>query len=835
MSPGDFRVQTQAVAAEGALASSSEFPCVSGYQIKEELGRGGMGIVYLARQSLPARFVALKVISAGPFANEQALARFRREAAIIGQLQHANIVPIYEVGSHHGRPYFTMEYLNGGNLAQRLSKQPIAARPAAQLVETLARAMQAAHERGFVHRDLKPSNILLADDGTPKVSDFGLAKQLVAETEMSAGDLTESGAMLGTPNYMAPEQASGKSSAQQWRNPSAGLGSAVDVYGLGAILYECLTGQPPFRAASVLETLDMVRSQEPTPPKQYQPSLPRDLQTICLKCLEKNPLKRYASAHDLAYDLRRFQTGEPILAVPVSAFGRFVKWSRRRPAWAALWGLVLAMIVVSFGAVAYHTTQLHNSLIELSTKETQVRQAKEQSDANYQAARKTIHQMLDRSEERILKSTIPQVRELMAQQAEDALQFFRTVAARSSDPDPGLQYEVAEALGLVGRHRGLLGDRSQAVNLLREGLQVAQALAASDPSSAQVQLLLGEMHLYLAENLPVQRDGEAEKHYLEAREILDAVSEHPPNGRNMDVDKAYCRHQLGILYRQTGRLPLAEEQLRQALHFWQIATAKPKTVPPILMNRKADSHISLGLILYQKEQFPASQMEYIEAEKCCLEAARQLPEDLDVVATLGTIYLDWGLLYEAKGENDEALRRWKVSIDLLEHALQREPNMVRLRTPARNAHGARGRLSGQLEHYAQQAEDLRRDMELSPGRPSAGIREQEATALARSGDHVRAMSAVERLVSAPPAKLEWNDYQELAAAAVFSSTAAGRDPKLASTERSDLAERYATRAVQLLEKAVACVDAKNADDLRKGLKSDKRWATLRNRPDFPKE
>ena len=688
--PGERRLQTQVSGAtERGSASSGELPCVSGYQIEGELGRGGMGIVYLARQAFPNRLVALKVISVGPLANEQALARFRREAAIIGQLQHANIVPIYEVGSHNGHPYFTMEHLSGGNLSQRLSEGPMAAQLAAQLVETLARAMQAAHECGFVHRDLKPSNILLAGDGTPKVSDFGLAKQLVAETEMTAGDLTESGAMLGTPNYMAPEQASGKSSAQQSYNSSARLGSAVDVYGLGAILYECLTGQPPFRAASVLETLDMVRSQEPTPPKWYQPGLPRDLQTICLKCLEKNPLKRYGSAQALADDLRRFRTGEPILAVPVSALGRLVKWSRRRPAWAALWALVLLMVGASGGAVAYHTTQLHNSLIELSAKEIQVRQAKEQSDANYRAARQTIHQMLDRSEERILKSAIPQVRELLAQQGEDALQFFRAVAARSPEPDPGLQYEVAEALALVGRHRGLLGDRAHAANLLREAVQVLQSLLGSDPSASQVQLLLGETHMYLAENLPVQIGGEAEKHYLEAHRILDSVSEHPPKGSNIDLDRAYCWHQLGILYRQTGRLPLAEEQLRQALHFWELATAKPKTFPPILLNRKADSHISMGLILYQKEQFAASQTEYTEAEKCCMEAGRQLPDDLDVVATLGTIYLDWGLLDEAKGEHDEALRRYKMAIDLLDKALLREPNMVRLRIPARNARGAR--------------------------------------------------------------------------------------------------------------------------------------------------
>jgi len=234
------------------------------YGILRPLGSGGMGLVFAARQTQPRRIVALKMILAGPRGSRQRLARFHTETEIIARLQHPNIVPVYEAGEHQGRPYFTMEYAAGGNLAQKLAAAPLAARPAAELVAALARAVHFAHERGFIHRDLKPANILLAADGTPKITDFGLAKQIGEEAVGAAGPYrTESDAILGTPGYMAPEQAG---LASPGRKPGeSAVGPAADVYALGTILYECLTGRPPFMAASLLETLEQVRSQEPVP------------------------------------------------------------------------------------------------------------------------------------------------------------------------------------------------------------------------------------------------------------------------------------------------------------------------------------------------------------------------------------------------------------------------------------------------------------------------------------------------------------------------------------------------------------------------------------------
>jgi formylglycine-generating enzyme required for sulfatase activity len=305
---------------------------VPGYEILKELGRGGMGVVYQARHLHLNRVVALKMILAGSHASEQDLQRFLGEAEAVAALQDPHVVQLYEFGQHEGLPYFTMEFVGGGSLADKLRGTPLTPGEAARLVEQLARGMACAHQRGIVHRDLKPHNVLLAEDRIPKITDFGLAKKVDA-----GGGLTATGAVVGTPSYMAPEQAGGQGKH---------VGPAADVYALGAILYECLTGRPPFRAATMMETLQQVLTAEPAAVRQLQPGVSRDLETICHKCLRKEPHRRYASALELAEDLRRFQAGEPITARPVGVGERLLKWARRRPAAAAV---VLVSVLVSLG------------------------------------------------------------------------------------------------------------------------------------------------------------------------------------------------------------------------------------------------------------------------------------------------------------------------------------------------------------------------------------------------------------------------------------------------------------------------------------------------------
>jgi predicted Ser/Thr protein kinase len=322
--PESPRVGDDGAAGRGAGGLAS----VPGYEVLEELGRGGMGVVYEARQTRLNRLVAVKMIRADAVAGKEARARFLSEARAVARLQHPNIVQVFEVGEAEDQPFFSMEFVEGGSLSRRLSHSPLAAGEAARLVEVLARAMHYAHERGVVHRDLKPANVLLTADGTPKVTDFGLAKQLDQESGQ-----TQTGAMVGTPSYMAPEQAEGR---------VKDVGPLSDVYALGAILYECLTGRPPFRAATIPQTLRQVVEVEPVAPRDLNPAVPRDLETVCLKCLHKEPSRRYASGADLAEDLRRFQAREPITARPVGPAERLGRWCRRNPAVA---GTALALAV----------------------------------------------------------------------------------------------------------------------------------------------------------------------------------------------------------------------------------------------------------------------------------------------------------------------------------------------------------------------------------------------------------------------------------------------------------------------------------------------------------
>ncbi len=372
------------------------------YEIVEEIGRGGMGVVYKARQIGLGRIVALKMILS-PHAGMRERARFRTEAEAAARLQHPNIVQIHEVGEHDGCLFLSMEFVEGGSLADHLAESPPSVRSACEMVEMLAQAMHYAHQRGIVHRDLKPANILLECGGLtplwigdeertqssegriesgeekigsgkiesgdqkiqsgvkpphsrgaphskascPKITDFGLAKWLRGgdgDAEGRRSGLTQAGSVLGTPSYMAPEQAKGRGDR---------IGPTTDVYALGAILYEMLSGRPPFRGETALETLEQIRSQEPVSLRRLLPTLPRDLETVCLKCLEKEPHKRYASGQALADDLRRFLDGEPIRARPVAAWERAAKWARRRPAVATLLATIVAVSVLAFATVTW--------------------------------------------------------------------------------------------------------------------------------------------------------------------------------------------------------------------------------------------------------------------------------------------------------------------------------------------------------------------------------------------------------------------------------------------------------------------------------------------------
>jgi predicted Ser/Thr protein kinase len=307
------------------------------YELLEEIARGGMGVVYRARQISLNRLVALKVLLAGEFSGDVFTKRFRREAEAAASLNHPHIVSIYEVGHHHGQPFFSMELLEGRSLTELARDQPLPARRAAQLVKHIAEAVQFAHERGVLHRDLKPSNVLISEGDVPHITDFGLAKRIEDNP-----DLTLTGQVLGTPNYMPPEQADPR------RAPPSPAG---DVYSLGAILYHLLTGRPPFLAQTLTQTIRLVTEAEPVSPRLLNPDVPRDLETICLRCLQKDPAHRFSSAALLADELGRFMRDEPIVSRPISVGARFARWCQRKPALAASVAIgALLLLIVMIGS-----------------------------------------------------------------------------------------------------------------------------------------------------------------------------------------------------------------------------------------------------------------------------------------------------------------------------------------------------------------------------------------------------------------------------------------------------------------------------------------------------
>ncbi|MFY0567998.1 serine/threonine protein kinase [Archangium lansingense] len=409
----------------GALEEEPEFPPASSgpsrfgdYELLEPLARGGMGVVYRARHRRLERVVALKMLVGGVLASEAELHRFRTETEAAARLDHPNIVPIYEVGEHDGCPYFTMKYLDGGNLGENLARFRGDRRRIAETLAVLARAVHHGHQRGILHRDLKPANVLLDTGGRPHVADFGVARDLEKKAEH-----TRSGVSVGTPSYMAPEQAAGQS-----RN----LTTSADVYGLGTILYELLTGRPPFMADSPTLILQQVLYTEPTPPHELDPRIDRDLETICLKCLEKEPGRRYGSAEELAEELDRYLRGEPIRSRPIGRATRVWRWCRRHPVPAGLVGSIIWLLLVTAGAA-------------LTVARAQVDdRRREELSTNIYAARTVAGTVLFRlgeySDAIERAASAPRLRELLQHQNLPALQeFCREMYESHEDPRLGLK------------------------------------------------------------------------------------------------------------------------------------------------------------------------------------------------------------------------------------------------------------------------------------------------------------------------------------------------------------------------------------------------------------
>ncbi len=541
-------------------------PHVPGYEILGALGQGGMGIVYEARDLRLPRRVALKMLAGPVLGDGQALARFRAEAENIARLQHPHIVQIYEVGEAAGQPYLALELVEGGSLAGRLRETTLAPRAAAELVETLARTMESAHCQGIVHRDLKPGNVLLTPDGTPKITDFGLAKRA------DGPDLTHTRAILGTPNYMPPEQAEGRPD----------LGPAADVYALGAILYESLTGRPPFTAPTPLEVLDLVRTQDPVRPRTLQPTVPRDLETICLYCLQKEPERRYASAASLAGDLQRYLEGRPILARPVPLWERGVKWARRKPATAGLAAAMALGTVLAFAGVFKYNADLAAEVRGKQAAREQTIAAAEALTDQVAAVVRPIAGTDSPRVERILRSAADMYDRLLAEEATP-----RAAAGKA---------RLLNALADIYLE---MNDSGRALTAADEALALHQRLVEQQPRHLVFQAGLAESHERRGDVLRARRTlAEALQAYRQAEEIGRRLAAERPREPLYRYELARVLSRMGGVYGLQGDLTQASAAFDEAFKLAEAIGAR-NDAPPERRRLLGFCYEKRGDVLYE--------------------------------------------------------------------------------------------------------------------------------------------------------------------------------------------------------------------------------------------
>jgi serine/threonine protein kinase len=494
---------------------------VPGFRILGELGRGGMGAVYKARQIALKRFVAIKVLRTDAYADAGAAARFQAEAEAAARFQHPNIVQVYEVGEHDGMGYLVLEYAAGGGLDRRLAESLQDPRESARLIATLARAIHFAHERGIIHRDLKPANVLLSENGVPKIADFGLAKLLEREEA-----LTSHGEILGTPSYMAPEQVRGLTDQ---------ISPATDVYSLGAILYETLTGRPPFKGTTPLSTLEQVSSQEPLSPGKIQRNVPRDLETICLKCLEKEPARRYPTASELAEDLDRFLQGRPILARPTPTWDRMAKWARRRPGSAAAVAGLFTLSFLLLGGGVYYNRQLHRQM-------RAARNAEQNALEQRNLALKTLNRLVYDVQEKLAQT--PVTRSLRRSLLDTAILGLEEIERSTAGGAANLSQAVAyQKLGDIYR---VLGETPAARQYYDRSLAIAGKLLADDPDDLAIQAVLYQAHMGRGlVDIRSNRLDDAKQGLHQAVAMAESIAAARPTDRSARRDLIEAYFQLG--------------------------------------------------------------------------------------------------------------------------------------------------------------------------------------------------------------------------------------------------------------------------------------------------
>jgi serine/threonine protein kinase/Tfp pilus assembly protein PilF len=776
------------------VPSQPDWPTVPGYEILGELGRGGMGVVYKARQIKLRRFVALKMIRTGPSASKEEVQRFRTEAETIARLQHPNIVQLFEFLEQKGEAFLALELIEGSSLNKNI-EAPWPPQQAARLLETLARAMHYAHEQGIIHRDLKPANILLnkvrsdtVTDGVigtvagtggtlqrkegatvhrlpflarntnstlesavasfqPKITDFGLAKLMSAD---SAGP-TVTGDFLGTPTYSAPEQASGRIHE---------IGPHTDVYALGVILYELLTGRPPFQGATVLDTLDQVRSQEPVPPSRLQKRVPRDLETICLKCLEKSPQRRYARALLLAEDLQAYLHGRPIKARPVTLVERGVKWARRRPALAALIFVSIIGILALIGGGWYTAIErtaaaklemnlrqkaeenLADALYAIENMLTEVGDVDLADVPQLEGVRKNLLVKAQTLYQKFLakQNDSPQIRYLAGRSqgrlgeihelldeysdAERSYLDARELLAETSRDSVEQQAELARVSNKLGVLLKKLGRYAESQQSLQQALDLRRKILEESPKELEYKRALADSWYDLATVLARLRGQrkQAEQAYGEALGIQEELCKARPGESNFQRDRARTLNNLGILL--VDETPQkAKSAFEQAVDAYQDLVEK-HAGNAFYRRELARSYNNLARIPRKAGQFKKSEEVYGKSLKLLKQLAVDFPTVPVYRQELAALYYNLGLLFQDAGNFDKADKVYREALRLRQEIADESPGLPDYRDALANVHRdvgqaleKRGLLLEADEHY-QRAIVLLEKIARTAGRPA---------------------------------------------------------------------------------------------------------------------
>lgn len=751
------------------------------YVLLEPIGHGGFGVVYRARQASLDRVVALKLLRAGPDADPAERRRFQFEAEAAARLRHPGIVPTFEVGTHDGQPCIAMEFVEGESLASRLAQGPLEPAVAAALVRDLALALAHAHEQGVLHRDIKPSNILLDRDGRPRIVDFGLAKRLDLEVKH-----TGTGVLLGTPGYMAPEQASGEE-----------VGPWSDIHALGAVLYEALSGRPPFHAPTALATIDQLLHGDAPSLRRVQPSVPRDLATICETCLRKEKHWRYSSAAALADDLERFLAGQAIAARRAGVPERMVKWIRREPARAALVAVLIASASAAAAGLAEHTRRLRQEVERTRKAGLEIERQRAVAQTRYRTARATLQHILEWPEDPRF-AAMPLRVELHRQQLEQARGFYDRVLSEADPRDPSLRLDTAQANREAANVLIALGRHEEAEPLLRKALALVSRPGTGLEEARERLVILVKLGVLLVDSRVDEAILALEKAASLAEEF-DGLDHHSSDSRSK---WAWSEHNLGSALQLADRKTEARqhyvrsEQVRRAI----MADEPARTEHGIEL---AATLVNLATIDAERGELDRAEALYSEADRFLRVASEGTNAKLETAATRAELLNNRGNLAASRGQTDLALACFEQGLALVDPVLADDPGLARFRQAALNLHGARGLLLGALGRHAEAASDWdgvlvncdradRRD----------GYELLRALARARAGDHVRAMGEARALHERVGVRLAPADLYNLACVGSLAAGAASGQVS-GTTAPGTRSDPYCHEALDWLDQAVA--------------------------------